>query len=181
MNNLQKHERSDAIKWFLVGLVIVVIIAAIVLMIGSQCFTLPPEKWFGMNPDEQTEEEEPEENASAYDENGNPMYEDTVYEMPQSMVFAPGGLPGDSYPGVVITTTIEPADATNQLVNWSVAFANPSSEWATGKTVTDYVNFDPVSAHICRVYCIAAFGEQIIFTAASDDNPEIKATCTIDT
>ena len=57
-----------------------------------------------------------------------------------------------------LTATVLPADATDKTVDWTVAFADPASEWATGKTVTDYVTVTPTSGN----------------------NPEAKATCTVD-
>lgn len=38
-----------------------------------------------------------------------------------------------------LTATITPSDATNKKVDWSIAFKNGSSAWASGKTITDYV------------------------------------------
>lgn len=63
-----------------------------------------------------------------------------------------------------------------------VAFVNPDSEWATGKTVTDYVTVTPTSdgALTVNVECLQAFGEQIVITVVSRDNPLVTATCTID-
>ena len=57
-----------------------------------------------------------------------------------------------------------------------------TSDWATGKTVTDYVTVTPTSdgALTANVVCLQAFAEQIIITAASRDNPDIKGTCTVD-
>ena len=42
-----------------------------------------------------------------------------------------------------LTATITPEDATNKAVDWTVRFKDASSEWATGKTVTDYVTVTP--------------------------------------
>lgn len=81
-----------------------------------------------------------------------------------------------------LTATITPDDASNKAVDWSVAFVNPSSAWATGKTVTDYVTVTPTSdgALTANVECKQAFGEQIVVTVVSRDNAEATATCTVD-
>ena len=81
-----------------------------------------------------------------------------------------------------LTATITPEYATNQAVDWSVAFDNPSSAWATGKTVTDYVTVTPTSdgALTANVECLQDFGEQIIVTVTSRDNAEATASCTVD-
>lgn len=81
-----------------------------------------------------------------------------------------------------IQATITPASATKKSLTWSVAFNNPSSTWASGKTVTDYVNVSWSSSAdtICTVTCAQAFGEQIIVTCKSVDYPDIYATATVD-
>ena len=81
-----------------------------------------------------------------------------------------------------LTATITPDNATNKAVDWAVAFVEPLSEWATGKTVTDYVTVTPASdgALTANVECLQAFGKQIKITVTSRDNKDIKAECTVD-
>lgn len=81
-----------------------------------------------------------------------------------------------------IKATITPSDATNQKVDWSVSFKNPSSTWATGKKVADYVTATPSAdgSLTATVSNLKAFGEQIIVTVTSRDNSEAKATVTVD-
>lgn len=81
-----------------------------------------------------------------------------------------------------LTATIMPSDAFDKTVDWSIAFANPSSAWASGKTVTDYVTVTPSSngSLTATVQCLQDFGEQIIVTVTSRNNSSAKATCTVD-
>lgn len=81
-----------------------------------------------------------------------------------------------------LTATVTPSNATNKALDWSVAFVNPSSAWANGKTVTDYVTVTPTSdgALTASVACLQDFGEQIKVIATSRDNPAISAACTVD-
>lgn len=81
-----------------------------------------------------------------------------------------------------LTATIEPSNATNKAVDWSVSFVDESSAWATGKMVTDYVTVMPTSdgALTASVACIKAFGSQIRVTCVSRDNEAAKAECTVD-
>lgn len=81
-----------------------------------------------------------------------------------------------------LTATITPEDATNKAVDWTVRFKDASSEWATGKTVTDYVTVTPTSdgALTANVQCLQAFGEQIEVVVTSRDNPEASAICKVD-
>lgn len=68
-----------------------------------------------------------------------------------------------------ITATVEPAGANeHDPLSWDVAFKDPSSTWANGKTVSDYVTIS-VSADTltCTVTCKQAFGEQIVLNVSS--------------
>ena len=82
----------------------------------------------------------------------------------------------------MLTATIEPENASNKAVDWSVEFVDPSSSWASGKSVTDYVTVTPTSdgALTATVANLGEFGEQIKVTVTSRDNPEAKAECTVD-
>ena len=81
-----------------------------------------------------------------------------------------------------LTATITPENATNKAVDWTIAFVNASSEWATGKTVTDYVTVTPTSdgALTANVECVKDFGEQVRVTVTSRDNTAVKANATVD-
>lgn len=81
-----------------------------------------------------------------------------------------------------LTATISPDNATNKAVDWSVSFVNPASEWATGKTVTDYVTVTPTAdgALTANVECLQPFGEQVNVTVTSRDNASVSAVCTVD-
>ena len=81
-----------------------------------------------------------------------------------------------------ITATITPADTTNKAVDWSVEFKNPSSSWANGKTVTEYVTVTPQSdgSLTATIECKKAFGEQIIVKCTSREVADIYATATAD-
>lgn len=81
-----------------------------------------------------------------------------------------------------LTATITPFDATVKTVDWTIAFKNPSSSWATGKTVTDYVTVTPTAdgSLTANVECLQAFGEQVKVTVTSRQNTEATASCTVD-
>lgn len=81
-----------------------------------------------------------------------------------------------------LTATVTPQEATEKAVDWSVAFVNPSSEWATGKTVTEYVTVTPTAdgALTANVECLQAFGEQIKVTVTSRSDESKTASCTVD-
>ncbi len=81
-----------------------------------------------------------------------------------------------------LTATITPADAANKKVDWTIAFKNARSSWATGKTVTDYATVTPSAdgALTAVVENVAAFGEPIVVTCTSRDNTYAYATCTVE-
>lgn len=82
---------------------------------------------------------------------------------------------------VTVKATVLPADA-NQNVSWHVVFANAESEWATGKTVTDYVEVTPTyeGSTTATLSCKKSFGEQIKLVCTSVENAEISASVTVD-
>ena len=96
--------------------------------------------------------------------------------------YAANGISEQAETAYQLTATLEPNDATDKTVDWSVLFVNPSSEWATGKDVTDFVTVTPTSdgALTANVECKAAFGEQIKVTVTSRDNTAATAECVID-
>ena len=99
--------------------------------------------------------------VSAYAANGVSQYADTAY---------------------ILTATVSPSDATDTALDWSVAFVEPDSEWATGKTVTDYVTVTPTAdgAPTAAVECKQAFGEQIVVTCKARSNAAVSASCSVD-
>ena len=93
--------------------------------------------------------------------------------------FATYGISPLAETAITINATIEPIDAANHGIDWTLAWSNPSSTWATGKTVTDYVNISS-SGKSATVSCIQPFGQQIIVKATSQDNPDVSAVCTLE-
>lgn len=82
----------------------------------------------------------------------------------------------------VLTATITPAAAENKNVEWSVAWVNSDSEWASGKAVTDYVTVTPTAdgSLIATVSVLQPFGEQVKITVVSRENSEATANCVCD-
>ncbi len=81
-----------------------------------------------------------------------------------------------------LTATVLPANSSNSKLDWSVAWKNPSSSWASGKTVTQYVTVTPTTdgAVTANVQCLKAFSEQIIVTARSRQDTGIFGTATVE-
>lgn len=81
-----------------------------------------------------------------------------------------------------LTATVTPANAMNKEVDWSVSFVDPTSAWASGKSVTEYVTVTPSAdgALTATVENLDAFGAQIKITVASRFNADVKAETTVD-
>ena len=97
-------------------------------------------------------------------------------------LFAQYGIAPIAQTAKTLTATITPSDAENKVVDWSVAWKNPSSTWANGKTVTQYVTVTPTSdgALTANVACLKGFGEKVIVKVAVRDADGIEAACTCD-
>lgn len=96
--------------------------------------------------------------------------------------YAANGVSAQAETAYTLTATVLPEKASNKAVDWTVSFVNPSSAWATGKTVTDYVTVTPTAdgALTANVECLQAFGEQIKVTVTSRNNADATATCLVD-
>lgn len=83
---------------------------------------------------------------------------------------------------ITLTATVYPESAIDKTVTWSAAFADPSSAWASGKNVYDYISVKPTSdgALTAVVSAFQPFGEQIIISVVCRANAKVKASCTVD-
>ena len=99
-----------------------------------------------------------------------------------SSEYAENGVSAIAESAYILTASVTPADAANKAVDWTIAFKNASSTWATGKTVTDYATVTPSAdgALTAVVENVAAFGTQIVVTVTSRENRSASATCTAD-
>ena len=182
--------KSNKIVTAVLAILLVIVIAGAAALVGvlSNGF----KDWTKFKPDEQTEtpvDDEQNEELPVLDDEGEEMESGVVHEMPKAMTFrtaaslatAPAAQ-AETYDSVTLTATVKPDSAADKTVDWAVAFVNPSSEWATGKTVTDYVTVTPSSdgSTTATVKCLQPFGEQIKITVTSRMNTEATASCTVD-
>ena len=135
-----------------------------------------------------TNEQPPKPIPNVTDENGNDLSGGKYYAMPAKMAFTAATYADESGNEVNnavtanIIATITPNNAANKKVDWSAAFKNPESEWASGKTLSEYITVTPAAdgSLMASVTCYQAFGEQVILTVTSRENAEATASCTID-
>ena len=162
---LYEHKRSDTVKWVLT---LVAFIVVGVMLAGIIC------GWF-----EKKETEEEQASVPAYsfivgNSEGNRM---------SLTSFRNSAVTGES---VTITATVEPDnEAENTGVDWTATWKNAGSEWASGKSVSDYVTLTPggedyAASKSVTLENLQPFGEQIIIKATARDDPGITATCTAD-
>ena len=189
-------------KKILIGAVSLILAAAVVIAIGigsigeNGWFTnLDVMTWFNSwgkgGADTSSDEGENKDNSDEayFADNGGALVsgienngiELLSAKLPRS-AYAANGISAVADTAFVLTAKVLPEETTDKSVDWSVAFANPSSAWASGKSVTDYVTVAASSdgALTATVTNFAPFGEQIIVTVTSRDNPEATAKCTVD-
>ena len=190
---LNRHKKSDAVKWVAIFL-IVILLAVAVFALCAKVFNVACLFSHKYGDDgvcvrcgaEKTVEDEP----IVGDNGGMEIGDKNVVEQGIELLIAdiPLELYGDydisplAETAKQITATITPDYATNQKVDWSVAWKNAQSAWVNNKPVTDFVTAVATSdgALTVNVSCLQAFGEQIILTCTSRDDISKQATCTID-
>ena len=173
-NELYEHKRSDTVKWVLTlfaFILVGVMLAGIIL------------GWFDKKeePPAGEEQQQTEDGGMVVDEaEGSGIRVMSAKISPAN--YEEYGISPMAESAQRLTATITPANATNQEVDWAVAWVNPSSSWASGKTVTDYVTVTPTSdgALTANVECLQAFGEQVKVTCTSRQNPEASASSKVD-
>lgn len=111
------------------------------------------------------------------DGDGNEMTPGEVYPMPANMVFATTAADNSS---ITLSATVKPEETSNKNLKWELQWVNASSEWANGKTVTDYITLSAGTGSTATVTCLQAFGEQAKIVVTAESNPEAQAECTLD-
>lgn len=177
--------------------IIVILLAAIIVLvcgIGSSWFTNGDfATWFnswgkGTEQEQPADEEQGEETGEEQEQGGMLIEEGensgTVLAM--SVIteeqYADYGVSEEAESAQLLTATLSPVDATYTTATWSTAWANAESEWANGKTVTDYVTVSATETNALSavVENLQAFGEQIIITLSVSGAGTVSATCTVD-
>ena len=174
MSKFNDHVKSDKAKWIITGIVLVLILAILAGVVAAVVTETNPKEWF----EEIADDVEKIEDVVT-DGSGAVVGEITNNGI--ALAASEAVIASDGTLTQTLTATVYPSTTTDKSVNWSVAFKNPSSSWASGKTVTDYVTVTPeASTTTATVSCKAAFGEQVIVTAIARSNENVSATCTFD-
>ena len=82
----------------------------------------------------------------------------------------------------MLTAKVNPEYASDKTLDWHFAWTNGESEWASGKTVTDYVTVTPTSdgALTALAVCLQPFGEQVTVEVSLRSVVRVKGTATVD-
>lgn len=77
-----------------------------------------------------------------------------------------------------LTATLTPSDVSNKKVDFTAAWSNGASSWASGKSVSDYVTVTQATdgALQATLTCKQAFGEKIVVTCKSRANTSATAS-----
>lgn len=187
MKTYRQHVRSDATKWAVTALAILLIGVILAGIITDGFQDANPYCWFGHEYDEngicaKCGEEKPAEEP--VEEPVEDIVEDvegnaSVYRLAIKKAVVQQATEA---PSVTLTATITPSTAQNKLVDWTVAWANPDSDFASGKDVEEYVTVVPASdgALTATVTCLQAFDrdEYVIITCTSRDS-KATAECVV--
>ncbi len=158
------------------SLLVVIMAGAVVLGVGFGVYGKDTSLWFKPKQDaSQGEEQQPDQQPE------DPTVIEAVTENGIKLMSGMATTAADGTTSKVLTATVDPATAANVGYVWSVAFKNASSEWATGKNVTDYVTVtqDENNELKATVTCKKAFGEQILVTIKSKYT-SASASCSVD-
>lgn len=179
-NNTRRTAHKETNGWQVLALFLAAVLVVAAVLIGV--FTATGDIRFG-------QDEEQDNTAAIGGEDGELVgggsyaFQDMTFVSARSLTT---DMSGGSYTGenasVVLTATVKPENATNQQVDWTVAWIDAEDEWAAGKTVTDYVTVTPSEdgSKTATVTCLKDFGAQIGITVTSRQNPAASDTATVD-
>lgn len=173
---LNQHKKSDAVKWVVVFILLIVLIAGVASSLAISISNMP----------EDTRQEEPveqlEDGSLVVKESEKPS--ETIYEMPAKLMFGTFSNPlsmatAGHTASITLSATVTPVEADNRLVDWSIEWgiANTHGEEA----VTDYVTVTPKSdgSNIATVTCKKAFGDDEIYVKVITRDGGFVATCKV--
>ena len=159
-HELNEHKKSDAVKWVVVFTLITVLlvgtIAALAIAVNS------------------AKKDKAAETAVLNDSL------QVVSQQSNGVKLSMARLSETQYNTVTITATVSPEDVENKAVDWTIEWQTPDSEYASGKTVTDYCTLTPASdgALTAKVQCLQPFEEYIDIKATTREGG-YTAVCTI--
>ena len=135
--------------------------------------------------EQQPDDEQPDENEQAdntvitvSEEHGLKLMSATI--APEN--YAEYGVSTYAESAFSLTVTITPSNATYQAVDMTLKWKNPQSEWASGKSVSDYLTINQTSdgSLTATGTVLKSFSEPIEITATLRGQEEITAKAQVD-
>lgn len=185
---MEKRFKRNAAKWALI-ISACLLVAAFIVGVCLQTFgtgKAKPSEWFDSGKQEELtvgggmvlpNNEKPTQGG-----NGISLYS---AEIPVE-AYAENGVSEDAENAYTVTATVSPDnDAQNTVVLWTLTWKDPSSAWATGKELTDYITATPNGEGVAEsktvtVVCLQAFGEPVILTAKCKYDETVTVSVQID-
>lgn len=95
------------------------------------------------------------------------------------LMASPGGLPSIEHKRLV--ATVYPENAVHKLVDWTVSWQNPDSEFAAGKDVHEYININVLdeTTLIVNVECYQPFVDEVIIVTCTTRDGAISVNCNV--
>lgn len=87
------------------------------------------------------------------------------------------------YTGATYTLTVNVSSLQgNNAVDWEATFINPTTQYATGNSVENYIQIERQenNTHTVRLHCLQPFKEQIVVKASIRNNRDKYVTCVCD-
>ena len=170
MANKKTTEQRNASAITALGVIVLLLLGVLVASICMRGFTDADP--FGLFKKDEKEDGAPEE-VLIFDYDDNEYLKIAALTLP---IAAPG-----SEQTVKLTATVQPDNAIDKTVDWDLKWQNDSSDFASGKNLSDYSVLTPESdgSLMATLYVKQAFGEPLIITCTSRVNKEAKATCIV--
>ncbi len=186
-NDLYRHKKSDSVKWIIAfGLIVVLLLGMVSNFILDYAASEPETEEEGNG--DAVPSENREEKAIGTSFIPTEIHEVSGIKLmsaPIAVSDTVDGIPtAQADTGIKVTSTLVSSTGTeyyDKRCDWTIAFKNASSSWASGKKVTDFVTMT-VSEDMqsVAVACVAPFGEPIVIKAVSRENTSVSATCQLD-
>ena len=163
-NEFYEHKKSDAVKWIIVFALIAVLIAGVVASLAVS-----------LSDKIDTEEPETETETAAY---ANDFTAECFNSPNVKLAMSSAAtVAADSSVSKTLTATVYPLDATNRLVDWSIAWSNQGKS----EDVTDYVTVTPTydGSSEATVTCLKPFGSDQITITVTTRQGGYTATCVV--
>ena len=177
---MAKETKKKAKHWGVTVAIILVVIFALVLSLSV--VTSGFRDWAKLKPEPEQAEQPTEETETT----GGLVMPEATKGNGIALMSAPiaeanyedYGISTQAETAHTITATVEPENATDKRVAWSLSWKNPSSTWASGKTVTDYVKITPTASYslTANLSCLQGFGEVVVLKVASVADSTVAAT-----